>query len=324
MAINKLYISHSRHKFDDKSKLLDNTNLNKALSINEQIDYHTSIADIQFENIQRTIQSANEIILVDLDLYNDNLKDGDYFQYGRLVNELFRVRDKVKNFEWIDKLDYNFFNRVLKQRTSDNPILWTLGCSVTYGVGVKYNERWGSILSDKLGMLEISLSLPGHSNGWCADQILRSDVRSGDIVLWGLTDISRIEYAKNWQLHSVPITGYSKLPASLQHYNLDYFDSQTKFVSTIKNILQVKNYCEKINAKLYLINLMDTTYFKSVFNKLPNYTDCAVERNYYGYNDPLDFIDLGTDQQHPGPLQHQEYASKILKLIKENNHGKTI
>lgn len=321
MAINKLYISHSQYKFDDRSKLLDNTNLNKALSINEQIDYHTSIADIQFENIQRTIQSANEIILVDLDLYNDNLKDGDYFQYGRLVNELFRVRDKVKNFEWINKLDYNFFNSLLKQRASDNPILWTLGCSVTYGEGVKYNERWGSVLSDELGMPEISLSLSGVSNTWCADQILRSDVRSGDIVVWGLTDISRVEYAKNWNLHAVPVTGYSKLPVNLQHYNLDYFDSQTKFVSTLKSILQVKNYCEKIGANLYLANLLDSSWLNSIFNKLSTYIDFCSKNTY---NESLVFLDLGSDNNHPGPKQHQYYAEQILNLIKENNHGKTI
>lgn len=321
MAINKLYISHSRYKFDNKSKLLDSTNLNKALSIDEYIDYHTSIADIQFENIQRTIQSANEIILVDLDLYNDNLKDGDYFQYGRLVNELFRVRDKVKNFEWINKLDYNFFNSLLKQRASDNPILWTLGCSVTYGEGVKYNERWGSVLSDELGMPEISLSLSGVSNTWCADQILRSDVRSGDIVVWGLTDISRVDYAKNWNLHAVPVTGYSKLPANLQHYNLDYFDSQTKFVSTLKSILQVKNYCEKIGANLYLANLLDSTWLNSIFNKLPTYIDFCSKSTY---NESLVFLDLGSDNDHPGPKQHQYYAEQILNLIKENNHGKTI
>jgi hypothetical protein len=325
MAINKLYVSHSKYKWDnDKSKLLDSTNLKKVLSSNEMLDYHTSINDIQFENIQKLVQSAAEIILVDLNLLTDKLKDGDYFQYGRLINELFRVQHKVKNFEWINKLDYNFFNSLLKQRISDNPVLWTLGCSVTYGVGVNYEQRWGSILSANLAMPEISLSLPGHSNTWCADQILRSDVKSGDIVVWGLTDISRVEYATNWDLHSIPITGYSKLPNNLQHYTLDYFDSQTKFVGVIKNILQVKNYCKKINAKLYLINLMDTTYFKSVFNNMPDYIDCAAERTHYEYDDPLDFIDLGSDNHHPGPKQHQYYAEQILNLIKENNHGKTI
>jgi hypothetical protein len=322
MTINKLYISHS--KFDwtgNKSKLLDNGNLKKALAATESVDYHTSIADIQFENIQTITQSAAEIILVDLDLYTNDLKDGDYFQYGRLINELFRVQHKVKNFEWINELDYNFFNSLTKRRISDQPILWTLGCSVTYGVGVKYNERWGSILSNELTMPEVSLSVSGASNIWCADQILRSDVKSGDTVVWGLTDVSRVEYATNWRLHAIPVTGYSKLPAHLQHYNLDYFDSQTKFVSVIKSILQVKSYCEKVGADLYLANLLDSTWLNSVFSKLPTYVDFCIENTY---NDALVFLDLGSDNDHPGPRQHQEYASQILKLIKENNHGKTI
>jgi len=36
------------------------------------------------------------------------------------------------------------------------------------------------------------------------------------------------------------------------------------------------------------------------------------------------FIDLGSDNRHPGPQQHQQYAEKIFNLIKESNHGKTI
>lgn len=325
MAINKLYISYSKYKWDNnKSKLLDNANLKKVLLSDEVLDYHTSIADIRFENIQSTIQAAKEIVLVDLNLFTDEVKDGDYFQYGRLLNELIRVRDKIKNFEWVNELNYNFFDNKIKQRITDSPILWTAGCSVTYGVGVNYADRWGSILSTELSMPEISLSLPGHSNTWCADQILRSDVRPGDIIVWGLTDVSRVEYAKNWQLHAIPVTGYSQLPENLQHYKLDYFDSQTKFVTTIKNILQVVNYCKKTGVELYLINLMDTTYFKIIFNSMYNYIDCAAERNYYNYDDPLNFIDLGSDNKHPGPKQHRYYAEQLLNLIKENSHGQTI
>lgn len=318
MAINKLYISHSKYNWNNnKSKLLDRSNLKKTLSSIESNDYHTSIADISFQNIQTLAKSANEIILVDLNLYTDELQDGDYFQYGRLINELFRVKHKVKNFDWINNLNFNFFNKVIKQRT-DQSVLWTLGCSVTYGTGVDYPERWGSILSGKISMPEISLSLPGHSIAWCADQILRSDVKSGDIVVWGLTDVSRIEYAKNWELKSTPVTGYSRLPKDLQYYNLDYFDSQTKFVLSIKNILQVKNFCEKIGAQLILANLLDSTYFDSVFSKLPNYIGLCKENTY---NEALVFLDLGSDNDHPGPKQHRYYAEQILKLIEENNHG---
>lgn len=327
MAINKLYFSHKKYNWANYNViLLDNKNLNSELSKLAKIDYATSIADIQFQNIKRVINEAKEIILIDLDFLKtgETLVDGDYFVYGRLLNELYRVRTKVKNFEWIDNLNYNLFNNLTATRTTDKPVLWTAGCSVTYGVGVASDQRWGSIVSNALGIAEVTLSKPGHSNAWSADQILRSDIKSGDVVIWGLTDISRVEYATDWQLHAIPITGYSELPKSLQHYKLDYFDSQTKFVTAIKNILQVVNYCKKIGVELYLINLMDTTYFKVVFDSMHNYIDCAAENEYYGYDDPLDFIDIGTDGKHPGPLQHQVYASTILKLIKENNHGKTI
>lgn len=326
MSINKLYFSHSKYNWSSYNvTLLNNKNLNKELANTSDKDYATSIADIRFENVKKVINEAKEIVLVDINfLKTGSISiDEDYFVYGRLLNELYKVREKVKNFDWIDDLNYQSFNNLVATRQIDKPVLWTVGCSVTFGIGVLAENRWGSIVSNALSRSEITLSKPGHSIAWCADQILRSDIKPGDIVVWGLTDISRVEYASNWQLNAVPVTGYTQLPDTLQHYKLDYFDSQTKFVMAIKNVLQVVNYCKKIGVELYLINLMDTTYFKIVFDNMHNYIDCAAEKTYYKYDDPLDFIDVGSDGKHPGPKQHQYYAEQILNLIKENNHGKT-
>jgi hypothetical protein len=166
-------------------------------------------------------------------------------------------------------------------------------------------------------MLEVSLAEPSRSCTWSADQILRSDIRSGDIVVWGLTETARVEYATNWELYAATIWEYVEFPIESQYYTLDYFDSQLKFMLAIRNILQVINYCKKINAKLYIINLMDPTYFKLIFNKLPNYIDCASIKIYDGQRNSLNFIDLGTTKTHSGPKQHREYAEKLINLIKE-------
>jgi hypothetical protein len=324
MAIEKLYISHVDYNWNGyESKFLNANNLNKALMNDVKNNYHTSIEDLTLDNVQKTVQSANKIILIDLNLYTDNDQKEDYFQYGKLIRELFKVKDKVENFDWINELNYNFFNSTLLQRLDDDPKLWTAGCSVTHGTGVAYQDRWGSILSDKLSMKEISLSLPGRSIGWCADQILRSDIRLNDIVVWGLTNVSRVEYANKWIWHAVPASRYHALPKNLQHYNLNYFDSQTKLVCAIKNILQVKSYCEKIGAQLYLVNLLDSTWLTPVFDKLPTYIDLCAD---WGYNDSnyMSYLDLGSDRDHPGPKQHRYYAEQIFNLIKENKHGKTI
>lgn len=320
MTISKLYISHSKYKFNNRTKLLDCSNLSEILSSLKEEEYHTSINDLGYKNIQKAVQHAKEIILIDLNVFKNELIDNDYFVYGRLVNELYRVREKVRGFEWVDNFHYTFFNDTIQKRESNNTLLWTSGCSVTYGTGIERHERWGYLLSKLLNLTEVSISNPGASIAWATDQILRSDLRSGDIVVWGLTDISRVEYAKNWQLYAIPVTGYSQLPENLQHYNLDYFDSQTKFVQAIKNILQVKNYCDKVGAKLFLANLLDSTYFNCVFSSLSNYIDFCIESPY---NNKLEFLDLGSDNSHPGPKQHQYYAEKIYQLIKENNHGKT-
>jgi hypothetical protein len=320
MAIDKLYISHLNYDWNGhESKLLNQGNLSKESMSSAKNIFHTSIQDIGFDNIENVVRSANKIILVDLNLYADGIPpDEEYFQYGRLIRELFKVKHKVENFDWVSELNYNFFDNTVNQRTTNNPVLWTAGCSVTHGIGVDRADRWGSILSSRLNVPEISLAQPGQSIAWCADQILRSDIRSGDIVVWGLTNIARVEYAKKWELWSCPAGHYdSCLPPALQHYNLDYFTSQTKFVYAIKNILQVKNYCEKIHAQLYLANLLDTTWLHVVFDSLPTYIDFCVNKTH---NESLTFLDRGTDNSHPGPKQHLLYAEQILNLIKENNH----
>lgn len=316
MAINKLYFSHVNYKFEKHTELLNSSNINKVLSSEKLSNYHTSVNDLKFENVQKAIKSAKEIILVDLDILNNPIKDNDYYVYGRLLNELYTEKHKVKNLDFISNMDHNFFNDTVASRPDVEKVLWTVGCSVTHGSGVTYKERYGSILSEMLNLPEVSLSMPGHSNEWGADQLLRSDVRAGDYVVWGITDISRIEFAKDWQLYAAPVTSYLKLPIDLQHYNLNYFDSQVKFLKTFKTILQVKNYCEKIGAHLILANLIDSTYCKFVFSKLPNYIDFCYE-----LDEELLFIDLGSDNIHPGPKQHRHYAEQIFKLIKENNYG---
>lgn len=314
--IGRLYISNKTYSWSSTFlSPLDQNNIDKIIGSLETINCCTSVEDLFCENIERACKSATEIIVIDIDK-KDIIDNSNCFSYGRLFNALTRYKEKVKQF---NKINLQSFDYLSNNRPNVNNVLWTVGCSVTYGIGVDYNARWGSLLADRLNVPEVTLSKGGSSIFWAADQILRSDIKSGDIVVWGLTNLPRVEVAKNWNFSSSTILEYVGLPKENQYWNLDYFESETQVLYAVRNILQVNNFCKKIGAKLYLANLLDVSWVGYLFTDFKNFIDLTL--NLQIDKNSIQFIDTGTDNQHPGSKQHQLYAEQIYNFIKETNYG---
>lgn len=322
MSINKLYISPKTYKWsNNQTQLINEKNIDDIIDNVDRIDCHTSVADVNVINIQKVIRAAQEIYLVDIDIRT--IHDDQTYEYGRLFNELYKHNNKVNSLTLnnINLLNVENINSMQAIRQHESSVLWTVGCSITYGIGVTDNDRWGKLLSDKLNLPEVSLSRPGASINWAADQILRADIRPGDVVVWGLTNQARFDYAKDWKMISKPAVSYNEIPKDLRYWNLNYFDSSTQTLACARSILQVINFCKKIRATLYIANLLETTWLPIIFKETHNFIDLTDDFTEAGM---LKFIDLGSDNDHPGPKQHQQYAEKIFNFIKENNYGKTI
>ena len=315
--INKLYISPVDYDWK-KSKFvfLDSRNLNKIISNTEAFDCRTSLEDLLWSNISAACDNAIEIILVKID-ENTVLTNDTCFLYGRLFNECLKHRTKVKNFT--RSKDFNYLKNIKNNAT---PTLWTAGCSITAGIGVDYKDRWGTLLAEYLNLPEVTLSESGSSIAWAADQILRSDIKEGDIVVWGLTSIPRLSISRNWNLEAIHVYTYSSIKKEEQYWNIDYFHCETLVLTTVRHILQVINFCKKIKVTLYLVNLIDLTWLGIVFNEFENFID--LTHDLPTKNGFLCYTDLGTDNLHPGPKQHQHYATQLYNFIKESNHGKTV
>lgn len=314
--IGRLYISTKTYAWDlTFLSPLDQNNIDEIIESGEILNCCTSVEDLFCENIERACNNAKEIIVINIDkkaiINNDNC-----FSYGRLFNSLIRYQKKVKHF---DKINLQNFNYLANHRPNENTVLWTAGCSVTYGIGVDYNARWGSLLADRLDIQEVTLSKGGSSIFWAADQILRSDIKSGDIVVWGLTNLQRVEIAADWDFSPASIKKYVELPKENQYWSLDYFASETQILYAIRHILHVNNFCKKVGAKLYLANLLDISWVGYILKDFKNFIDLTL--NLQIDKNSIQFIDLGTDNQHPGPKQHQLYVEQIYNFIKENNYG---
>jgi hypothetical protein len=317
MAINKLYFSTVDFCWDNHpSTLLTNKNLSNAIADTECNDYHTSVEDITYENLHLVCWHAHELFLVNIDLGTilEITNPENVLQMGRLLNEFYRNLQKVNTKQAVLDLNFSKFDICVADRKTSNTMLWTTGCSYTFGTGVNPDQRWGSILSKMLDLPESSLSKNGASITWAADQILRADINPGDTVVWGITTVPRVDYANGWKLETNTVANVfaKQIPVLIP---FDYYNSLTHVIKCIHSILQVSNFCKKIGAKLYIINFLDITWLPIVFKEHPNFLDLVkdvpLDRNT-GIPEP---IDIGTDGLHPGPMQHKKYAELIYDFI---------
>jgi len=203
-------------------------------------------------------------------------------------------------------------SRLVDTRRTEWPQLWAAGCSITIGVGVEPQQQWGEIVALDRNMHVSFLAYGGSSNPWAADQILRSDIRKGDIVVWALTNNER------WHIFKQDGTFARGNPANYEENRelrahmpkaLLYGEPDHWAANTVQSILQVQNYCRRVGADLFVIGGVLSN------NEILLYMyDNPVYHHFY--NPELVFtVDRGTDGVHPGPVQHQRYADFILKQI---------
>jgi len=274
--------------------------------------YYTSIGDIGgLSNFGKLLQQANKVIYAPPP--NDCWTGGKKMKYWtEEYLKIFSFRCSVENFE-ILLPDDSAMTKLVDQRKSENSQIWIAGCSISHGIGIEDHERYGKILSSKLCLPVSFLTCPASSISWAADQILRSDIRSKDIVIWGLTADCRLPYFINDTLRHVN----RELLASKSEFdnilNLDDLDSQDTLYRNLISILQVQNFCQKLNATLIVASLIDTRVI-FYLRDLPN---LVVLSNLWGRNSEDLFLDLGTDLSHPGAMTHEFYAREIYKKILE-------
>jgi hypothetical protein len=201
-------------------------------------------------------------------------------------------------------------------RKTDNKQLWISGCSTTHGTGVSSVDRFGEIVADTLGLQVSWLTCTGSSLKWAADQILRSDIRSGDTLVWGLTTFQRFPYYHD---NSIDITH-----VSVWHYEqadpefnkiipLDRLADQDLIYQGLTSIYQVINFCNKLGVNFILLGVhLGSDHLKYLLD-LPNFLSSVKDPSFQ-----LKYFDLGDDNVHPGPKTHKWIADQILNFIKNN------
>lgn len=314
--------------FDSNAILLTGQNVDAFLCSNDITTVYTSLGDMPKDlNIFWAVLQKADIIhyCPPLDwikksknqsLYNitDNVRG----LTEQLIIQI-SYSKKVIGFDLINPLAWT--SLIPNKRLSNDICLFTAGCSITYGNGVDKHQAYGSLLSKRLNLPHVQLALPGTSLTWQSDQILRSDIKKDDILVWGLTNPIRFSCYHNFQLLKLNPQNY----ATNKEYNdilpLKYVLSEDNLHKNLSCIESITNFCKKIGVKLFMFEAMPNN---------PSLIHCTCKNDSFHYirwsnknfdpttgYDSLQYMDLGNDNLHPGVKQHEFWYKQLLNIIKK-------
>lgn len=322
------YLANLAKEYDPMAWLLDHSTLE---NFEEQLHcspctVYTSLGDLpkDLSKVYNVLKKADVIFYCPPDQWSDG-KEKDILEPSSSIQGLTEVllmllpkSINIQGYTGVSLKNYDP-NPLVDQRKSANTQMWIAGCSVSHGVGVNDNQRYGALLAEELKLECSFLTRIGSAIDWSADQILRSDIRSRDIVVWGLTNWNRITYIHNHKL-------LSGITPTTYDYKLEYKKivpqeqlwSDNTFYNGVYSIQKVINFCEKIGSKLFLVEIISGNYALTDFlQKQKNYIKIPYEIIYKDSSIFEKFLDLGSDLQHPGIKQHQEYKNIILNFINQ-------
>jgi len=274
--------------------------------------YYTSLGDLpSIEVLYRILNQADTIIYHppvkwsdEKNLYSDMKTLTEFFLL------YFRRRKTVVGLDLVDPTNISI--DLADTRKTNTPQLWIAGCSISHGIGVNDDQRYGQIIAQQLGLPVSFLTAPGGSNEWAGEQILMSDIRPGDTVIFGLTSFNRFVFYAN-DVHHINVYVFDNYPIVRTMFGPDILDSNFLKYKSLSHIYQVSNFCKQIGCKLLfaglLINQKDIVYVQ----KISNYVQLLGSHGL----GPHMFHDIGTDGHHPGPLSHQWYAEQILDALND-------
>lgn len=322
------YLGQLAKKHDASAWLLDRNNyynVDTELK-NNNVTIYTSLSEFSndLDNLIHILSKADVIFYRPPVRWSDN-KTVDLTEPGNSIQGLTEIillllpgSVEIKGLTAFTPADYDP-NPLIDTRKTEESQLWIAGCSISHGIGVNTDERYGHLLAKHLGLDYSSLTRSGSAIDWAADQILRSDIRAGDLVVWGLTSWNRLTYIHdNTLLQGVTAGSYVRYPEYQKIVDLDNLCSSQTLYNHYYSIKRVINYCKKIDAKLVLVGLLHNNYSLLGFLKsLDNYIHIPYKMSF-NHGTIESFEDLGTDKKHPGPKQHQIYKNFILDFIKAN------
>ena len=238
----------------------------------------------------------------------------------------------------------NLNNSVLSlvdSRKTNFQQLWIAGCSYAHGIGLDpQNNRYGQLVSNYFEIPVSFLSQGGTSIEWAADQIIRSDITPGDILIWGITGVNRfVHWQEDGNMISVTPTlfntdnpNYNSCPDHVKNQKeiwLELMHDKSRLYHAIRQISQVISFCKKIKCNLILachpeLSIKNQSDILLEFLQGTGlYVDLPHRSESWTFTWPADYrryLDKGTDNRHPGPLTHKLWSEIFIEEIENKGY----
>jgi hypothetical protein len=302
---NDLGLAEIAQKKDHTAFLIEHNNYKFFLSTEytKDVTVYTSFSDLPKITSTNAVffevlKKANKIVYCPPSKWSDHSIDFSW-NTTQVITEYFLYHiNLIKNN--VQRLDLNSYQNsgyltLTEFRKISEKQLWVAGCSIAHGEGVSTDKKFGTLISANLNLPVSHLTKGGSSVEWAKDQILRSDIRKNDIVIWGITQEVRAPKAVNKKI--------------ISEDNPDILLDETSLYRAITSVYQVVNFCKKISAQLILVPIICSENLQLLMHDLDEYCQTPYQTK---------FLDLGTDNTHPGPVQHQAWAELVCKhLLKD-------
>jgi hypothetical protein len=323
------YLSVVAKDYNQSAWLLDHSNYKSILDSEtnlESLVVYTSLGDLPKDLgiVYKVLCQASTIFYCPPVVWSDN-KTFDIADPGSSMAGLTEillgllpdsVQVKKSNSLYHDPMP------VVDSRKTDSKQIWTVGCSISHGVGVEPNERYGALISKELNLPCSFLTRAGSAIDWAADQILRADINTGDLVVWGITNPDRLTYIHNDQLLvGVTMCSYDAHSEYKKIFKQSELFSQQTIYRHFYAIQQIINYCKKLNVKLILVGVLGGYSFLPYLKSYKNYIQAPYQLIFEENFIRSKFLDVGSDSWHPGVKQHEQYKNIILENIKTTYQG---
>jgi hypothetical protein len=301
------YLSIEAFKIDKSATLITEQNFTNL----PHGTYYTSLGDFStLKNFVDTLDQADTIVYCPPVVWSDYSAINDSYmkKYTIFYCIFFKDKKHVKN---IDNVNNNILliSDLVDKRRSNKPQIWSIGCSVTHGDFMEKSKRYGQLVSDHFNLPISFLTLGGSSIEWAADQILRSDIKKNDVIIWGITSADRLMHYRDHKVEHIRPDNLSRYPL----FNHILFDTEFNKFKALTRIHQVVNFSNKIGSHLFLANILGSSMTEELSN-LPNYTQLF---GFFGFNADNMYLDFADDERHPGPLTHRWYADQLIKKIEK-------
>jgi len=207
--------------------------------------------------------------------------------------------------EWrADHNNYGFRCEDIEEKTDNDLVIVSLGCSFTYGAGVHVEDRWTDVLCKKiqetttLNVRNYNLALEGHSNDYCARMVFKTiENLKPDLYCFLFTYRNRMEWVTNEgnKVTNV-IPGHDDVFINVMNDGVAMYNFH-------KNYALINALCN-LHKVPFLFSAIDPRIHNSV-KDLPHYVG-KFDRDI-----------KGIDGEHPSAEKQHELGGRFFNKYKE-------